>query len=266
LFDCSWRHGFSIWVSHELSIRFKFFSLFNTILLNTLLTYMKLIVSYPKILLFQYDASVNHKYKVFNQIIILTFKKKNCHIVLMKIFRSLVWNNSFFLFFSKAEIPIVHQCSGHRQKMQAYWYTSKILKALFTYNLISIKPIWLKSNLSLTILICLVSGDLKKPHYGAHGFQYFWSVPVLQFTIYRLNFLFKFEQFSWISYTTLFKIRVHTVVGSGKLQRKSRGLILILHEKQRLTSLQITTHAALSIRGSTRYFYLPKMVFGISWF
>jgi hypothetical protein len=29
---------------------------------------------------------------------------------------------------------------------------------------------------------------------------------------------------------------VHTVVGSGKLQRKSRGLILILHEKQRLTS------------------------------
>jgi hypothetical protein len=52
--------------------RFKFFSLFNTILLNTLLTYMKLIVSYPKILLFQYDASVNHKYKVFNQIIILT--------------------------------------------------------------------------------------------------------------------------------------------------------------------------------------------------
>ena len=99
--------------------RFKFFSLFNTILLNTLLTYMKLIVSYPKILLFQYDASVNHKYKVFNQIIILTLKKKNCHIVLMKIFRSLVWNNSFFLFFSKAEIPIVHQCSGHRQKMQA---------------------------------------------------------------------------------------------------------------------------------------------------
>ena len=31
------------------------------------------------------------------------------------------------------------------------------------------------------------------------------------FTIYRQYFLLKFEQFSWISYTTLFKIRRYQI-------------------------------------------------------
>jgi hypothetical protein len=37
------------------------------------------------------------------------------------------------------------------------------------------------------------------------GFQYFQVYQY--FTIYRRYFLLKFKQFSWISYTTLFKIR-----------------------------------------------------------
>ena len=61
--------------------------------------------------------------------------------------------------------------------------------------------------------------------YGYQGFQYFSRLPV-NFTIYRWYFLLRFEQFSWISYTTLFKIR--------RYQAGKKYLILPLIERPEL--------------------------------